>query len=94
MAPIPWHSRAGGGAVHSINCGHDAKPPRQAHCLSIVAPRGASASAPSDTPASVANGRSGHADTANSCPAWPASVGDLIDYAVGRVSRRDRKCLR
>ena len=61
--------------------------------VSVVAPPSANASGPSDTPASLANGGSGHADTTNSCPARAACVSNLRDYAVRLVNWRHRHCL-
>jgi hypothetical protein len=58
-----------------------------------VAPRSASASIPSHTPAIVANGGSGHADTINSSPERSASPGDLRDYAARLVNRHNCHCL-
>jgi len=57
--------------------------------VSVVVPRSASASMPSHTSAGLAFVVSRHADTINSCPEWSASVGDLCDYAVGLVNRRN-----
>lgn len=58
--------------------------------VSVVAPPGASASRPSYTPANLALGGSGHADTTNSCPTHPATVGDLRDRGARIMNRRNR----
>jgi len=58
-----------------------------------LVPSHASASIPSRTPASVANGRSGHADTIASCHARSARRGDSGDHAVRLVNRRNWHCL-
>jgi len=47
--------------------------------VSVVAPRGANASCPANTPAGLALGGSCHADTSNPCHARSASVGGLRD---------------
>jgi hypothetical protein len=60
----------------------------------IGAPPNASASTPSHTPARLANGASGHADTTNSCPAHSASVGDFRGQAVRLMKRHGRHRLR
>ena len=67
--------------------------PRPAQ-FGISIPANASASMPSRTPTDLALGGSGHADTVNSCPARPASVGDLREYAVRLMKRRDGHGLR
>jgi len=61
-------------------------------CLSVIAPRGANASCPTNTPAGLALGGPGHADTGNPCHTRSASVSGLRDD-VRRVNRRNWHCL-
>jgi len=57
-------------------------------------PPSASASCPSQTPALLANGSSGHAATSDPCPARPAAPGDLRDHAIRLMNRHGCHCLR
>jgi len=57
-------------------------------------PPSASASCPSQTPALLANGSSGHAATSDHCPARPAAPGDLRDHAIRLMNRHGCHCLR
>ena len=50
--------------------------------------------APHRTPANLASGDSGHADTTNQCPTRSAEEGDLRGYAVRLMKRRWRHGLR
>jgi hypothetical protein len=50
--------------------------------------------APPDMPADLAFGRSGHANTINSCPTNSASDSDLRDHRVRLMKRRWRHGLR
>jgi hypothetical protein len=61
---------------------------------SLIPPSSASASVPTHTPACLADGGSGHADTTNSCPKWAAAESDLRDHAVRLSNRRGRHRLR
>lgn len=51
---------------------------------------------PHRAPADLVFGGSGHADTSNSCPTRPASVGDFCGHGLLRALRNlvDRTCLR
>ena len=61
---------------------------------SLIPPSSASASVPTHTPACLADGGSGHADTVDHCPTRPAADGDLRDHGIRLRKRRERHCLR
>ena len=64
----------------------------QLFCLSVIAPRGANAPCPTNTPAGLALGGPGHADAGNPCHTRSASLSGLRDD-VRRVNRRNWHCL-
>ena len=67
------------------------RPPCSSPASSAVSvPPNASASTPSRTPAGLADGGSGHADTINSYPTRAACIADLRDHAVRLMKRRGR----
>ncbi len=78
---------------HALRAERRVLPPGQFGGVSIP-PTANVPCAPHRTPANLASGDSGHADTTNQCPTRSAEEGDLRGYAVRLMKRRWRHGLR